>query len=81
MMRLLLIARMRSRLRFVHGDALDYMRRHGRDADTCWFLDPPYPSLKEGRDRLYQTPAVAKPALFAAVSRLKGKWIMTNEDS
>jgi hypothetical protein len=64
MMRLLLIGRMRAKLRFVEADVLDYMRRHGKGRDVCWFFDPPYPSLKEGKDRLYQTSAVPMSALF-----------------
>lgn len=81
MMRLWFIKRLRERIRFVEGDALDYMRANHRSRDTAWYLDTPYPSYRVGKDCLYQTPAVSTRALFAATSKLKGSWIMSNEDS
>jgi DNA adenine methylase len=80
-MRLLLLKHLRSRLRFIEGDALKYVKQHGSSSGTVWFFDPPYASFGHGKDRLYQTPAVPMHPLFAAIANVKGPWIMSNENS
>ncbi|MCZ2150330.1 MAG: MarR family transcriptional regulator [Bryobacterales bacterium] len=80
-MRLLMLNHLRPRIRFVEGDGLRYIRKYGQCSKTTWFFDPPHPTFRHGRDRLYQTPVVPSNTLFSAVAELSGPWIMTNENS
>src|SRR5207249_352026 len=66
---------------FSETDALIWLRRYGqrrRNGRTAYFIDPPY--SKAGK-RLYEYWDIDHRKLFEIVSRLRGRVLMTYDDS
>lgn len=63
---------------FVHGDGIEWMRRHADRADMVFFIDPPY--TVAGR-RLYTHSDIDHRELFRVASTLRGDFIMTYDDA
>ncbi|MDP2673506.1 MAG: DNA adenine methylase [Dehalococcoidia bacterium] len=76
------LARLNDRIRFVHGDGLTVMRQHAHDADTVFFIDPPYTAAgkKAGR-RLYTHNELDHEALFALTRSVLGQFLMTYDNA
>jgi DNA adenine methylase len=66
---------LRSRIEFVQGDGLKFIKG-GSEARSIFFIDPPYP--KAGR-RLYDCWDVDHAGLFTAMSRLDSPFVATYE--
>lgn len=72
------IARLRDRITFIHGDGLDYLRKHQRRVDWAFLIDPPY--TVAGR-RLYVHSNIDHEELFARAAALRGEFLMTYDDA
>jgi DNA adenine methylase len=76
--RMLDIAGMRHRIRFVEGDGLAYMERRLRKRNVAFFIDPPY--TVAGR-RLYRHCEIDHGRLFWLAKRMAGDFLMSYDDS
>jgi DNA adenine methylase len=76
--RMLDIAAIRGRIRFVEGDGLAYMERRLQRERVAFFVDPPY--TVAGR-RLYRYSDIDHERLFWLARRLAGNLLMTYDDS
>lgn len=76
--RLLDLHELRSRLTFVPGDGIAYLREITDREDVACFIDPPY--TVAGR-RLYSHSELDHEALFAAAANLRGPFLMTYDDA
>jgi len=76
--RMLDIARIRNRIRFVEGDGLAYIERKLQRKNVAFFIDPPY--TVAGR-RLYTHSDIDHERLFRLAKRLGGEFLMTYDDS
>ena len=76
--RILAVAKLRDRLRFVQGDGLKFLERASRMKNTAVFIDPPY--TVAGR-RLYKYSNIDHIALFQAVSQLHSEFLMTYDNA
>ncbi|MCL6431461.1 MAG: DNA adenine methylase [Anaerolineae bacterium] len=76
--RILAIAAMRERIRFVHADGVAYLRGHACRRDVVYFIDPPY--TVAGR-RLYTHFEVDHDQLFAIAATLVGDFLMTYDNT
>jgi len=76
--RMLDIAKIRSRIKFVEGDGLSYIERRLQRRGVGFFVDPPY--TVAGR-RLYRHSHIDHERLFRLAKRLAGDFLMTYDDS
>jgi DNA adenine methylase len=76
--RMLDIAAIRKRIRFVEGDGLAYIERRLQRQSVAFFIDPPY--TVAGR-RLYRYSDIDHERLFWLAKRLAGNLLMTYDDS
>ncbi len=76
--RIIEVNRMRERITFIHGDAFEYMEKFVDDADAFFFIDPPY--TVAGR-RLYNHFNVNHRRIFEIISRMKGHFLLTYDDT
>ncbi len=72
------IAANKSKIRFIEGDAFDYLDANVYNENTYYFIDPPY--TVAGR-RLYSLSNISHELLFEKVSRLKCHYLMTYDHS
>lgn len=72
------VNRMRDRLSFIHGDAFQVMEQHLLDENVYFFIDPPY--TVAGR-RLYTHFEVDHHRIFEMVSRMRGRFLLTYDDT
>ncbi len=72
------VNKMRERITFIQGDAFDYMEDLVSDTDAFFFIDPPY--TVAGR-RLYNHYEVDHHRIFEIVSRMKGHFLLTYDDT
>lgn len=80
--RILAIARLRDRINFIEGDALQVLRDHANRADTAFFIDPPYTAGgKRAGTRLYTFNDLDHHQLFHITSELVGDFLMTYDDA
>lgn len=80
--RILDIANVRERIRFIRGDGFEIIRQYADDPNAVFFIDPPYTaSTKKAGTRLYKYHQVNHDELFALVSRVKGDFLMTYDDA
>jgi DNA adenine methylase len=75
--RMLDIARIRDRIRFVEGDGVAYIERKLQRKNVAFFIDPPY--TVAGR-RLYTHSDMDHERLFRLAKRLGGEFLMTYDD-
>lgn len=76
--RILDIACIRKRIKFVQGDGLEYMEKKLGRRHACFFIDPPY--VVAGR-RLYRHSEIDHERLFALAKRIAGDFLITYDDS
>lgn len=80
--RILDIAQVRHRVRFIGGDGFEVIRAHSDSLDVVFFIDPPYTaSTKKAGTRLYKYHQVDHDELFKKVSRVSGDFLMTYDDA
>jgi DNA adenine methylase len=76
--RILDIAAIRHRIRFLEGDGLAYIEKRLQAKRAAFFIDPPY--TVAGR-RLYRHSDIDHERLFSLAKRLDGNFLMTYDDS
>ncbi|NOX48330.1 MAG: DNA adenine methylase [Chlorobi bacterium] len=76
--RILAIGHIKKKLEFVKGDAFEEMEKLKNNTDCYFFIDPPY--TVAGR-RLYTYFEIDHNELFALTAHLKGKFMMTYDDT
>lgn len=76
--RIMAVGHVKSKMRFVTGDAFEELERIKNEKDTYSFIDPPYTIA--GR-RLYTHFKIDHDALFALTAQLKGKFMLTYDDT
>lgn len=76
--RILNIVAIRHRIRFIHGDGAEYIRKNLQKRASVFFVDPPY--TLAGR-RLYRFSDVDHRGLFSSLNRSAGDFLMTYDDS
>jgi DNA adenine methylase len=72
------IGYVKQKLSFIEGDAFEQMELIKNDKDTFSFIDPPYTVAGK---RLYTHYELNHDALFALTSELKGKFMLTYDDT
>lgn len=75
--RILAIGEKRHRIRFVHGDGIQYIRENADRQDLALLIDPPY--TVAGR-RLYVHSEIDHAKLFQLVSSVRGQLLMTYDN-
>lgn len=76
------IDRIRDRLSFVAGDGMVVIEQHLHDADSVFFLDPPYTAAgKRAGRRLYRHADIDHERLFGLTNRLRGNFLMTYDNN
>ena len=79
--RILEIVSLRDRLTFIQGDGLQVLRDHADDADTVFFIDPPYTAAgKRAGSRLYTYHELDHELLFSIAETLRGDFLMTYDN-
>ncbi len=80
--RILNIAGIKERLRFIRDDGFEIIRKNARYANVVFFIDPPYTaSTKKAGTRLYKYHQVDHEELFRRVSKVRGDFLMTYDDA
>lgn len=80
--RIMDIAQVKERLRFIHGDGLAVLRQNAGRPNVVFFIDPPYTAAgkKAGR-RLYAHNELDHAALFEIAATLRGDFLMTYDNA
>lgn len=76
--RILAIGYVKDKLRFVSGDAFEQIQKAKNDDNRYFFIDPPYTIAGK---RLYTHFDLDHDALFALTAKLKGKFMLTYDDT
>lgn len=76
--RILAMAQIRERIRFLQGDGLEAIAQNAHRADIAFFVDPPY--TVAGR-RLYKHSEVDHETLFRLLSQVQGDFLATYDDA
>lgn len=76
--RILSIGHIKSKLHFKTGDAFEELEKNKNSKNTFSFIDPPYTIAGK---RLYTHFEINHDALFSLVSKLKGKFMLTYDDT
>lgn len=80
--RILNIALIRNRIRFIEGDGLKILRETAHRPDVVYFLDPPYTVAgKKAGTRLYTYNELDHEALFGIAETLTGDFLMTYDNA
>ena len=80
--RIELIYLMRNKIRFVHGDGFDVIRTYQDNPNAFFFIDPPYTAgSKKAGKRLYLHNTIDHEYLFQLMSKVKGDFVMTYDNS
>lgn len=80
--RILAIARLRDRIRFIEGDGLEVLCGHALCPHAVFFIDPPYTAAgKRAGTRLYKYNELDHEALFSIARSLRGDFLMTYENA
>jgi DNA adenine methylase len=80
--RIRLIAGLRDRIQFVHGDGFELIRSKALDAEATLFIDPPYTAGgKNAGKRLYKHYDMNHDELFSICAKFKGDVLMTYDDA
>ncbi|GAC1565353.1 MAG: DNA adenine methylase [Ktedonobacteraceae bacterium] len=76
------ISSLRSQITFIQGDGICTIKEHLDRSDAVFFIDPPYTIAgKKAGNRLYTFSEVNHQALFDIVSKLRGDFLMTYDDT
>ncbi len=80
--RIMNIARVAKKIRFIHGDGMQVLEEMADDADASFFIDPPYTAggKRAGR-RLYTHHEVDHERIFSMCARLSGHFLMTYDNA
>lgn len=76
--RIMAVGHVKSKMKFVEGDAFAELDKIKNDINAYSFIDPPY--TVAGR-RLYTHFEIDHDALFALTAQLKGKFMLTYDDT
>ncbi|MDA3818228.1 MAG: DNA adenine methylase [Prolixibacteraceae bacterium] len=76
--RILAVGHVKSKMKFIAGDAFTELEKIKNDVNTYSFIDPPY--TVAGR-RLYTHFEIDHDSLFALTAQLKGKFMLTYDDT
>src|SRR5690554_3978621 len=76
--RIMAIGDIKSKIDFITGDAFEALKNIVNEENTFSFIDPPYTVAGK---RLYTHFEIDHDALFALSARLKGKFMITYDDS
>jgi DNA adenine methylase len=76
--RIVAVGHVKSKMNFITGDAFAELEKIKNNADTYSFIDPPYTVAGK---RLYTHFEIDHDALFALTSQLKGKYMLTYDDT
>ena len=76
--RILAIGHVKNKMEFVTGDAFEEMEKIKHNKSTYAFIDPPYTVAGK---KLYTHFAIDHDALFALTAQLKGKYMLTYDDT
>ncbi|MDR0414001.1 MAG: DNA adenine methylase [Prevotellaceae bacterium] len=76
--RITAIGHVKQKIRFIAGDAFDILEQNLNNREAYFFLDPPYTVAGK---RLYSCSDVDHERLFAIASRLKGKFMLTYDNT
>ncbi len=76
--RILAIGHVKSKMKFITGDAFEEMEKAKNDEECYFFIDPPYTTA--GR-RLYTHFEIDHNELFSLTARLRGKFMLTYDDT
>lgn len=76
--RILAVGHVKSKMRFVQGDAFEELEKIKNEVNTYSFIDPPY--IVAGK-RLYTHFEIDHDALFSLTAQLKGKFMLTYDDT
>ncbi len=76
--RILEIDKVKQRIQFIKGDAIEVCEQSSDRGNIVYFIDPPY--IKAGR-RLYRYSQLDHTHLFQVATRLQGDFLMTYDDS
>lgn len=76
--RIIAIGHVKSKMQFVTGDAFEELAKIKNDENTYSFIDPPYTVAGK---RLYTHFDIDHDALFALTAQLKGKFMLTYDDT
>lgn len=76
--RILTIRAVREKISFIEGSAFEVIQQHINDVDCCFFIDPPYTVAGK---RLYTHFEIDHEGLFELVSKIKGHFLMTYDDT
>lgn len=80
--RILNIAAIAPKIRFVHGDGIAVMRENADRTGTVFFLDPPYTAAgKRAGARLYAHNELDHEELFQTARRVAGDFLMTYDNA
>jgi DNA adenine methylase len=80
--RILDIARIKQRLKFIKGDGFKIIRKNVQNNKAVFFIDPPYTaSTKKAGTRLYKYHQIDHEELFRLVSKIEGDFLMTYDDA
>lgn len=80
--RILDIAGIKERIKFIHGDGFAIIRKNARYSNAVFFIDPPYTaSSKKAGSRLYKYHQVDHEELFRLADRIEGDFLMTYDDA
>lgn len=76
--RIMAIGHVKSKMKFVEGDAFAELDKIKNDANIFSFIDPPYTVAGK---RLYTHFEIDHDALFALTAQMKGKFMLTYDDA
>jgi len=80
--RIRLIYLMRNNISFIHGDGFEVVRAYQNNSNSFFFIDPPYTAGgKKAGKRLYLHNTIDHEYLFLLMSKVKGNFVMTYDDS
>ncbi len=80
--RILEIASMKDRIKFVEGDGLEVLSQNSTRSDVVFFIDPPYSvSSKRAGSRLYNHFELDHERLFEIAETLAGDFLMTYDNA
>ncbi|KAF5061092.1 D12 class N6 adenine-specific DNA methyltransferase [anaerobic digester metagenome] len=76
--RILAVAHVKSKMKFITGDAFAELEKIKNDVNMYSFIDPPYTVAGK---RLYTHFEIDHDALFSLTAQLKGKFMLTYDDT
>lgn len=80
--RILHIAAVAERIRFIHGDGIEALQENAARPDVVFFIDPPYTAAgKRAGSRLYAHNELDHEALFRTAAALAGDFLMTYDNA